>query len=202
MNRKLSKMILAKFSFRSGAKVLITFFGLLLANHFISCLIFQLCGLSRLTIAGVYCGSFLSVWIYWCRFLRNIRGEKKSERQRLMDELCSIETDKIPYIIDRFLELDRAGKKEGSQDENIAEERRCVVCLDAEASIQTLPCEHKVMCGWCAWQTLKLAFQQGKVHRCVLCRAEVDDFTGSLIKNLVNIKWKDVRKILKELEKI
>ena len=117
-----------------------------------------------------------------------------------MDELCSIETDKIPYIIDRFLELDRAGEDVKTGDENIAEGIRCAVCLSAEASIQTLPCSHKVMCGWCAWQTLKLAFQQGNPHRCVLCRTEIDDFTGSLIKNLMNIKWKDVRKILKEIK--
>lgn len=194
-------MIFTKFKkTRSGAKVLVTFLCLLLANHLFSCLIFKLCGLSSVTTVCVYCASFLSLWIFWCHSFKSLKGDKKSERERLMDELCSIETEKIPYIIDRFLELDRAGEEIKTQDENIAEDNRCVVCLNAEASIQTLPCEHKVMCGWCAWQTLKLAFQQGSLHRCVLCRAEIDDFTGSLIKNLMNIKWRDVRKILNEIK--
>ncbi|EDO36738.1 predicted protein [Nematostella vectensis] len=117
-----------------------------------------------------------------------------------MNALRTVETSKIPYVVDRFLELDRAGEM---ADERIAQlpiDKRCAVCFSTEACITTLPCAHKVVCGWCAWQSLKISFEDGSPHRCVICRTEIEDFTGSLIKNLMHIKWKDVKKIINEIK--
>ena len=119
-----------------------------------------------------------------------------------------MEVEKIPFVIDRLLEIYRASphgeEKIYTKDSgSFMVEKRCAVCLEAEACIQTFPCEHVVVCSWCAWQSLKLAFLQRSPHRCVVCRTEIEDFGGSLIRarDVMNLSWKDVRKIVENVKR-
>ena len=117
--------------------------------------------------------------------------------ENLVNELKIIDTKKIPFVIERFLQLDRMVA--GLDDcETVCDSERCVVCLDEKAVIQTLPCQHRVMCGQCAWSVLKTALKQSTTHSCVVCRQEVRDFNGSLFKNLLNVKSENIRHILDE----
>ena len=161
------------------------------------------------TFFGIFVAvlSCIFLGIYWYSYIKKTCSlsttRSNLEREFLMNALRSVETSKIPYVVDRFLELDRAGERNEGQENSSCQvpvDRRCVVCLHSEARIRTLPCNHRVVCGWCAWQSLKICFNHGAPHRCVICRTEIEDFTGSLIKNLMNIKWKDVRKIVDEIK--
>ena len=177
---------------------------LLIFTHTSSLLLFKVCGLSSISMIAVYIFCFSSLCIFWCGFQRSLRARGIRKRQQLLQELRFIETDKIPLIIDRFLELDRASTQKKicvRKDSSYDADKRCAVCLDSEACIQTFPCEHVVVCGWCAWQSLKIAFLQQSSHRCVVCRTEIEDFSGSLIKDLVNLNWKDVKKIVEEIKR-
>ena len=182
----------------------VTFSGLLLFNHTSSHLLFRYCGYSIISMIIVYILCFSSLLVFWCGFQRSLRARGTRERQQLLQELRSIDTEKIPFIIDRFLELDRAGSQKSNPANEVAcytADKRCAVCLDAEACIQTFPCEHVVVCGWCAWQSLKIAFIQQSPHRCVVCRTEIQDFSGSLIKDTMSLNWKDARKIIEEIRR-
>lgn len=184
-------------------KVFSVFSGFLVFNHTSSLLLFRFCGYSCVSIVFVYVLCFSSLWVFWCGFQRWLKARGTRERQVLLQELRSIETEKIPFIIDRFLELDRVKTQQRTQRTEVGRytaDKQCVVCLDAEACIQTFPCEHVVVCGWCAWQSLKLAYLQQSPHRCVVCRAEIQDFSGCLIKGLVDVNWKDVREIIEEVK--
>jgi hypothetical protein len=188
----------------SGCRIIgygLSLLSFVLVNNLMNYLILKYTGYTCVsTSVFVICGVFL---LYWYKYVRRTTTRTKADREFLMNALRSVETSKIPYVVDRFLELDRAGETSEEQDERISKiplDSRCVVCLNSEACIQTLPCSHTVTCGWCAWQSLKISFENGTPHRCVLCRTEIEDFTGSLIKNLMNIKWRDVRKIVDEIK--
>ena len=199
MRLETSKMKLQSLvAFCQFLKVFSIFSGFLLFNHTSSFLLFRYWGYSCVSVVIVYVLWFSSLWFFWCAFQRSLRARGTRERQRLLQELRSIETDKIPFIIDRFLELDRVRSQQTNAVDNSLK-KQCVVCLDAEACIQTFPCEHVVVCGWCAWQSLKLAYLQQSLHRCVVCRAEIQDFSGYLINGMVNVNWKDVRRIIEEI---
>ncbi|XP_032232901.2 mitochondrial E3 ubiquitin protein ligase 1 [Nematostella vectensis] len=181
-------------------RLVASFVSLVFLVHSTSFLILRYVGHNSVTIASVYIICFVSIWVFLSRIIKIIYKKRKTERESLMNALRTVETSKIPYVVDRFLELDRAGEM---ADERIAQlpiDKRCAVCFSTEACITTLPCAHKVVCGWCAWQSLKISFEDGSPHRCVICRTEIEDFTGSLIKNLMHIKWKDVKKIINEIK--
>lgn len=196
------------FRFWSFVKVFSAFSGLLGFNHISSILIFKLCGLSIISMIAVYILCFSSLVLFWCGFKRAQRDRGTRQQRHLLKELYSIEVEKIPMIIDRFLEL-YGGSPRGEEEIYTKDsascwvEKRCAVCLEAEACIQTLPCEHVVVCSWCAWQSLKLAFLQKSSHRCVVCRTEIEDFSRSLISasDLLNPSWKDVRKIVEDVKR-
>ena len=196
-------MELGKFiRFCQFMKMFVTFSGLLLFNHTSSHLLLRFFGYSIVSMVLVYVLCFTSLLVFWCGFQRSLKARGTRERQQILQDLRSIETEKIALIIDRFLELDKAGTKNVTHANKIADctaDKLCAVCLDAEACIQTFPCEHVVVCGWCAWQSLKIAFMQQSPHRCVVCRTEIQDFSGCLIKDLVNLNWKDVKKIIEEI---
>ena len=182
-------------------KVFSLFSGLLIFNHTSSLLLFRLLGFSILSIVAVYALCISTLLLFWYRFKRWFEGRGTPvEWQKFLQELRSLDTEKIPFIIDRFLELDRVRTQRKAVVDGYSSDKQCVVCLDAEACIQTFPCEHVVVCGWCAWQSLKLAYLQRSRHRCVVCRSEIEDFSGCLIKGLVNINWKDARRILEEVK--
>lgn len=184
-------------------KVFSVFSGFLFFNHTSSLLLFRFWGYSCISIVIVYALCFSSLLLFWCGFQRWLKARGTRERQAIIQELRSIETEKIPFVIDRFLALDRLQTQQKTQSKTVepyTDDKQCVVCLDAEACIQTFPCEHVVVCGWCAWQSLKLAYLQQMPHRCVVCRAEIQDFSGCLIKGLVDVNWKDVRKIIEEIK--
>lgn len=51
---------------------------------------------------------------------------------------------------------------------------QCVVCLGARATMQTFPCEHKVVCRKCFIRTIQVAVSQRSLPlRCVVCRARI-----------------------------
>ncbi|XP_031565995.1 uncharacterized protein LOC116301124 [Actinia tenebrosa] len=191
----------------NGGQIIIyglSFLSLILVNNVMTLVLFSYLGCSfvPMAIVLVIYGFLLLCWSKYSRKSKTT-SETKPDRKFLMDALRSVETSKIPYVVDRFLELDKAGETTEEQEERISRiplDSCCVVCLSSEACIRTLPCSHTVTCGWCAWQSLKISFENGTPHRCVICRTEIEDFTGSLIKNLMNIKWKDVRKIVDEIK--
>lgn len=182
-------------------KVFSVFSGFLFFNHTSSLLLFRFFGYTSISMVIIYVLCFSTLLLFWCGFQRSLRARGTRERQMLLQELRDIETEKIPFIIDRFLELDRVRTHEQTEiADHYSADKQCVVCLDAEACIQTFPCEHVVVCGWCAWQSLKRAHLQQSRHCCVVCRTEIRDFSGCLIKGLVNVNWKDVRRIIEEIK--
>lgn len=51
---------------------------------------------------------------------------------------------------------------------------QCVICLVARANMQTLPCQHKVVCRKCFIKTIQSAVTQRCLPlRCVVCRTRV-----------------------------
>ena len=51
---------------------------------------------------------------------------------------------------------------------------QCVVCLCAKASMQTMPCGHKVVCRKCFVKTIQVAVTQRCLPlRCVVCRTRI-----------------------------
>lgn len=179
-------------------KVFTVLAGCLIFNYTSSSLLFRLLGLSSLSIVIVCLLCFSTVLLLWYRLERSFKARQTYEQQNLLQELRSLDPEKIPFIIDCFLELDRIRSREMGAVYPL--EKQCVVCLDAEARIQTFPCEHVVVCGWCAWQSLKLSYLQRSNHRCVICRSDIEDFSGCLIKDLIHINWKDAKRIMEDVK--
>lgn len=51
---------------------------------------------------------------------------------------------------------------------------QCVVCLGARATMQTFPCEHRVVCRKCFIRTIQVAVAQRSLPlRCVVCRTRI-----------------------------
>lgn len=172
-------------------------FGLFFGFNYLSCLLTL-----YLLVNPLWCVFVLSIYVLMSAFHAEAASKycfpenAKGQLDSLVNELKLIDIEKIPFVIERFLQLDKANVTK--EDDSICESERCVVCLDDKAAIQTLPCRHRVICGQCAWSTLKMALQQPALHTCVLCRGEIQDFNGSLFKNLVNVKWQDVKNVLDE----
>jgi len=62
------------------------------------------------------------------------------------------------------------------QDQELAKggEDECLVCGTNKASMQTLPCDHQVVCRQCFVRTIQMAVVQKRLPlRCILCRAKV-----------------------------
>ena len=176
-------------------------FGLFFGFNYLTCLL-------TLYLLGnpLWCVFVLSIFVLVSAFHGGAassthrfgaRDAKAGRLEVLVDELKMMEIEKIPFVIERFLQLDKASAGLAKEDA-ICESERCVVCLDARAAIQTLPCRHRVVCRQCAWSTLKMALKETSSHTCVLCRGEIRDFNGSLFGNLVNVKWQDVQRVLDE----
>ena len=166
--------------------------------NFVSCALVQhATGNVLYSILLLTCYILLAKFFY--EYISNAKGQWPLDG--LFDELQSMEKDKRPLVIERFMQMDRK-RNAGRGNAYICESERCVVCLDERAEIQTLPCRHRVICGLCAWGTIKMALQQSAVHTCVVCRRQIRDFNGSLFKNLVNVTWQDMRRILDETKAI
>lgn len=118
----------------------------------------------------------------------------------LVYELKNIDINKRSFVIERFVRMDR--KKAARKSSDLCESERCVICLDERAEIETLPCKHRVICGHCAWETLKITLQKSTTHTCVVCRCQITDFNGSLFKNLVKLTAQDIRTILNETKAV
>lgn len=116
--------------------------------------------------------------------------------ETLIDELENIDLNKRPFVIERFMEINREKAKRNLK--NVCEWERCVICLDEPAEIETLPCKHKVICRFCAWKTFKVAMQKSAIHLCVVCRSQIKDFNGSLFTNLTHLSRQDISAVLDE----
>ncbi|XP_070212201.1 uncharacterized protein [Littorina saxatilis] len=56
----------------------------------------------------------------------------------------------------------------------VVDDDECVVCLGARATMQTFPCEHRVVCRKCFIRTIQVAVAQRLLPlRCVVCRARI-----------------------------
>ncbi|KAL3272416.1 hypothetical protein HHI36_013898 [Cryptolaemus montrouzieri] len=54
------------------------------------------------------------------------------------------------------------------------QEEECVICIHAKATMETVPCGHKVVCRKCFVKTIQIAVSQRLLPlRCVICRAKV-----------------------------
>lgn len=61
---------------------------------------------------------------------------------------------------------------------------QCVACLSARATMQTLPCGHRVVCRKCFIRTIQAAVKQRSLPlRCVVCRAKVLKLKQVLIRS-------------------
>ncbi|CAB0011060.1 unnamed protein product [Nesidiocoris tenuis] len=51
---------------------------------------------------------------------------------------------------------------------------KCVICVNAKATMQTSPCGHRVVCRKCFVKTIQMAVSQRLLPlRCVICRAKI-----------------------------
>lgn len=183
-------------------KRLVWTFSLFFGLNYLSCLV-------TLNVLGdpLWCLVVLSIYILvsvfhnslYC-FTTNGNAKGQLSVESLVAELKLVDIEKIPFVIERFLQLDKTRVGLKQEEEEICDSERCVVCLDERAAIQTLPCRHRVICGQCAWSTFKMALMKPALHTytCVVCRGQIRDFNGSIFKNLMNLKWQDVKNVLDE----
>ena len=60
----------------------------------------------------------------------------------------------------------------------------CIICYENNASTRFLPCNHQVICGSCAWKYIGVSVEEKNGLRCVLCRTDIENFTGDLLTEL------------------
>ncbi|KAL8560323.1 hypothetical protein ACOMHN_006054 [Nucella lapillus] len=73
-------------------------------------------------------------------------------------------------ITDKLL----AKMEERDADILLDDDEECVVCLGARATMQTFPCEHRVVCRKCFIRTIQVAVSQRSLPlRCVVCRTRI-----------------------------
>lgn len=60
----------------------------------------------------------------------------------------------------------------------------CIICYENNASTRFLPCNHQVICGSCAWKYIGVSVEEKLGLRCVLCRTNIENFTGDLLTEL------------------
>ncbi|XP_060086082.1 uncharacterized protein LOC132565460 [Ylistrum balloti] len=82
------------------------------------------------------------------------------------------ELDHLNHKIDKLLA--KIDDHEHSNTKIPKEDEECVICMAAKATMQTYPCEHKVVCRKCFVKTIQTAIAQRSLPlRCVICRSQI-----------------------------
>lgn len=94
------------------------------------------------------------------------RKKKENARRRLTEKELQHLNNKIEKLLNKLEESEP--ELAGCQEEE------CVICINAKATMETVPCGHKVVCRKCFVKTIQIAVSQRLLPlRCVICRAKV-----------------------------
>ncbi|KAL8587027.1 hypothetical protein ACOMHN_023417 [Nucella lapillus] len=95
---------------------------------------------------------------------------KRRQHEQQKRRVAEKELDTLHQRIDKLL----AKMEERDVDTLLDEDEECVVCLGARATMQTFPCEHRVVCRKCFIRTIQVAVAQRALPlRCVVCRERI-----------------------------
>eukprot|EP00111_Clytia_hemisphaerica_P009865 TCONS_00028903-protein len=165
--------------------LLSSFIGLCFGNYKVSGWIFKTCGtniwdfvpvlLLFLTVTSltVYLFVVCLLRLYYTRVLRSIQSLNLVEFSFMMSKLQQMEYRRAL----------------ASDISNINTDNLCLVCYEFQPRTFTLPCQHQVMCGSCAWRYIATCLRDHASFRCILCRTEVTEFKGDItvMLNKLNI---------------
>ncbi|XP_019770512.2 uncharacterized protein LOC109544644 [Dendroctonus ponderosae] len=95
---------------------------------------------------------------------------KRKRKENATRRLAERELQHLNSKIEKLL-----SKLEESQPElATCREEECVICINAKATMQTLPCDHQVVCRRCFVKTIQIAVSQRLLPlRCVICRSKI-----------------------------
>ncbi|KYN32956.1 hypothetical protein ALC56_12772, partial [Trachymyrmex septentrionalis] len=101
--------------------------------------------------------------------------QRELSRRRVTERELQHLHHKIPFIIhisDEIAFGAHANCSSLSMFNN--ENKECVICVNARATMQTAPCGHRVVCRRCFVKTIQMAVSQRLLPlRCVICRAKI-----------------------------
>ena len=61
--------------------------------------------------------------------------------------------------------------EDSEEDEKVAEQDKCIVCLDRRANTLFMPCGHNIVCRSCLTEIEKTANR----NTCIMCRAPIEE---------------------------
>ncbi|XP_034951721.1 chromatin assembly factor 1 subunit A [Chelonus insularis] len=94
------------------------------------------------------------------------REQRELSRRRITER----ELQHLHHKIDKLL----TKLEENEPELASSQEDECVICVNARATMQTAPCEHRVVCRRCFVKTIQMAVSQRLLPlRCVICRAKI-----------------------------
>ena len=93
---------------------------------------------------------------------------------RLVDSLFQLNSLELSYLMSKCKE------KQYLQNRVTSSCNNCLVCYEYEAQTITYPCHHAVMCGRCAWMYIGNCLKNHQTLRCIVCRADINDFKGDI----------------------
>ncbi|KAK7508655.1 hypothetical protein BaRGS_00000221 [Batillaria attramentaria] len=129
----------------------------------------------RATFADVYICTDFPLSLVW----RSQQDENRLRTERMIVMIVlSLSVLLLPSVLIQVVLLlqDKLLAKMESRDGDIVmdDEEECVVCLGARATMQTFPCQHRVVCRKCFIRTIQVAISQRSLPlRCVVCRARI-----------------------------
>ncbi|XP_052245694.1 uncharacterized protein LOC127854674 [Dreissena polymorpha] len=127
--------------------------------------------LSALAVPGMY---------LFCKYNEFKRHQQEISRKKVTER----ELDHLNHKIDRLLA--KIDDKDGDYglpppSERVLspstvqeEDDECVICMNTKATVQTFPCNHKVICRKCFIKTIQVAVSQRCLPlKCVICRTRI-----------------------------
>ena len=163
----------------------IVFSSLCLFNYVASLLIFLACGSNLLIYIPVLFTLVLTISMLVSMLAHRCIKRRLRQIGKNMDK---IRVEEISALMSSLLEMELRQKHTlvtRSQDSQI-----CLVCYEYPADTTAKPCGHKMLCGRCTWIYLRTCCTTGSPLRCIVCRANVEDYVGGLTPsfNLMQIK--------------
>ena len=185
----------------------VLFLLLCIPNHFVSVILFNVCGRCLWTYLLVYttCLIVMSTVLSTIIFQIFIG---KDDRGALLRDLKKVRYEDMPFIMVKLLEKENERKADSKYStllekaqiqEPGEDDRVCVACLDLKPSIVNRPCGHNALCSRCNWHLLRVSLETRSPLACSLCRSPIRDFDGDMRPNLELIEWSDVKEALEAL---
>ncbi|XP_076679841.1 uncharacterized protein LOC143375028 [Andrena cerasifolii] len=103
---------------------------------------------------------------------------RREQRELWRRRVTERELQHLHHKIDKLL----TKLEENEPELASSQEDECVICVNARATMQTVPCGHRVVCRRCFVKTIQMAVSQRLLPlRCVICRAKILRLKQTLI---------------------